>query len=47
MENDKPVSCSFCNNPARYMGDGQDGDFYCEQHLDKSWNGVIDMKGWS
>lgn len=26
-------SCSYCTQPAKYVGDGQDGDFYCTRHM--------------
>ncbi len=26
----KTVACSYCTKPAIYIGDGQDGDSYCE-----------------
>jgi hypothetical protein len=25
-------TCSFCDKRAAYVGNGQDGDFYCEGH---------------
>lgn len=36
-------SCSYCASPALYIGIGTDGDSYCADHLDKSWNGVTPL----
>ena len=29
-------TCSFCSRIAKYFGEGQDGDFYCEVHVSKA-----------
>lgn len=31
-EGDEMYACSYCHRPSTYMGDGQDGDLYCEKH---------------
>lgn len=36
--------CSFCKKTALYMGAGQDGDFYCQDHMSMAWNGLIDIR---
>lgn len=40
---DETPTCSYCELRARYMGAGRDGDFYCETHWRRAWNGVVDL----
>lgn len=28
--------CSYCSDLARYVGKGQDGDFYCKAHIHRA-----------
>ena len=39
-----PVRCSYCVLPAEYVGDGKDGDFYCEAHKAKAPGGITRME---
>lgn len=33
--------CSFCPAPAKYVGEGRDGDFYCEDHRRRAPGGLL------
>jgi len=35
--------CSFCQQIARWMGAGQDGDFYCDRHRHMAPGAVVDI----
>jgi hypothetical protein len=41
QEDTMPTKCSYCAQAAKYMGDGQDGDFYCERHKSRASTSVI------
>lgn len=28
--------CSYCQHVAKFIGDGQDGDSYCEEHVTRA-----------
>lgn len=37
------TTCSWCSAPATFMGEGQDGDLYCDQHVGKAEMGVTPL----
>lgn len=37
------TTCSYCERVARWMGDGQDGDFYCDGHRRRAPGALIDI----